>query len=141
VAQFADMPVRTANGAVPAAAEVRDAIIFAGRTTLQAWSIADSGPGKLVGRLERPARRRTHIVIVEIIYSPQSYTVNYLNSTHMNYAPADKTIHPSYNLWVGDLVKNINSNLAALTSGTPAAAGAPATDRSRGDTVTRLAAV
>lgn len=127
VAQFADMPVKTANGAVPSAAEVRDAIIFAGRTTLQAWSIADSGPGKLVGRLERPARRRTHIVMVEILYSPQSYSVNYLNSTHMNYAPADKTIHPSYNLWVGDLVKNINSNLAAITSGAPAAAGAPAT--------------
>jgi hypothetical protein len=122
VAQFSDVPVKTASGATPAAAEVRDAIIFAGRTTLQAWSIADAGPGKLVGRIERQNRRRTHIVMVEILYSPQSYSVSYLNSTHMNYAPAEKTIHPNYNVWVGELVTNINRNLAALTPGAPAGA-------------------
>src|SRR5260221_14178258 len=94
--QFTDLPIKTANGAPPSGADVRDAITYAGSVTIRRWLVTDAGPGKLIGRLEVPTRRRTHIVVVEIRYSPSSYSINYLNSTHMNFNPIDQTIHSSY---------------------------------------------
>jgi hypothetical protein len=125
---FADLPIKTANGAPPSASEVRDSITYAGSVTVRRWHMTDAGPGKLIGRLEVPARRRTHIVVVEILYSPTSYSINYINSSHMNFNPSERTIHSSYGVWVGELVTTIDRNVGNLKpgSGSERAAGAPA---------------
>jgi hypothetical protein len=110
---FVDMPIKTASGVAPSPVEVHDAIVnAASMVPARPWSVTDAGPGKLIGRLQ--TGRRGHVVVVEILYSPQVYSVNYLNSSRMNYRAADRTIHTSYNVWVSELVESINRRLSTL---------------------------
>lgn len=121
MANFVDMPIKTANGAPPSLVEVHDAIVNAASSVpVRPWSVTDSGPGKLIARMQ--TGRRGHVVMVEVTYSPQQYSVNYRNSVHMNYRAADQTIHTSYNVWVQELVENVDRALRALKP--PAAPGA-----------------
>jgi hypothetical protein len=113
MANFIDMPIRTANGAVPSVVEVRDAIVNAASSMpARPWGMTDAGPGKLIARLQ--TGRRGHVVMVEIAYGPRQYSINYRNSVHMNYRASDQTIHTSYNVWVRELVDNIDRAFGAL---------------------------
>jgi hypothetical protein len=83
--------------------------------------MTDSGPGKLMARLQ-VGRKRTHVVVVEIAYSAEKYSIQYRNSVHMNYRDSDKTIHTSYNAWVKELATQIDQEFATLRpAGAPAA--------------------
>jgi hypothetical protein len=121
IANFVDMPVKTASGAPPSPGEVHDAIVNAASSVpVRPWSVTDSGPGRLIARLQ--TGRRGHQVMVEITYSPLLYSVSYRNSVHMNYRASDQTIHTSYNVWVKELVDHIDRALGVLT---PVAGAAP----------------
>lgn len=121
IANFVDMPVKTASGAPPSPVEVHDAIVNAASSVpVRPWSMTDSGPGKLIARMQ--TGRRGHVVMVEITYSPQQYSISYRNSVHMNYRASDQTIHTSYNVWVKELVEHIDRALGALRP--PGAPGA-----------------
>jgi len=128
IGNFVDMPVKTANGATPSLVEVHDAIVNAASgVPVRPWGATDAGQGKLIARLQ--TGRRGHVVVLDITYSPQRYSVTYRNSVHMNYRASDQTIHTSYNVWVRELVEHIDRALGALSpaaaSGTAAAASAP----------------
>lgn len=127
IGNFVDLPVKTANGVAPSPAETRDAIVNAGASVpSRPWTLTDSGPGKLMARLQ-VGRKRTHVVVVEIAYSPEKYSIQYRNSVHMNYRDSDKTIHTSYNAWVRELTAQIDQEFGTLRpAGTPAPAAKPA---------------
>lgn len=127
IANFVDLPIKTANGAPPSMQEARDALVNAGASVpSRPWTLTDSGPGKLMARLQ-VGRKRTHVVVVEIAYSPEKYSIQYRNSVHMNYRDSDKTIHTSYNVWVKELTTQIDQEFGGLRpAGAPTAAATPA---------------
>lgn len=121
IGNFVDMPVKTASGAPPSLVEVHDAIVNAASSVpVRPWGMTDAGQGKLIGRMQ--TGRRGHVIVLDIAYSPQRYSISYRNSVHMNYRASDQTIHTSYNVWVRELVEHIERALGALS---PAAASAP----------------
>jgi hypothetical protein len=61
--------------------------------------------------------RGKHTMRTEIQYSPQNFSVRYLDSTNMNYEPASPSgalIHPNYNKWVQSLVDSIRARVSSL---------------------------
>jgi hypothetical protein len=86
--------------------DVRKAIVRAGSGL--GWQIKDNGPNALIGTL----MLRDHVAIVDIPYSEKHYSINYKNSTNLNYDGT--TIHSNYNGWVQNLSKAINVQLGTM---------------------------
>lgn len=124
IANFVDMPIKTASGAPPSTTEVRDTIVNAASgVPARPWGVTEAGPGKLMARLQ--TGRRGHVVVVEIAYTPEKYSLQYRNSVHMNYRAADQTIHTSYNAWVRELVTHIDKAFGELRPNATTAAQSP----------------
>lgn len=83
--------------------EVKTAIVEAGRA--RGWAMKDIAPG----HLEAELRLRSHVAVVEIKYSPTSYSITYRNSMNLNYDGTN--IHPNYNSWIVNLQRDIESRL------------------------------
>lgn len=92
--------------------DVRKAIEVAclGRT----WLPKEIKPGLIQARL---VVRGKHTVIVEIPYSAETYSINYKDSSNMEYNPEKGKIHPNYNKWVSLLQTDINTNIAKARAG------------------------
>lgn len=78
------------------------------------WDAAPGADGKSV-RATFSARGK-HVVTVDIVPGPNSYSVKYADSVNMHYrveggAPV---IHPSYNQWVDQLIQAIGGELRKL---------------------------
>jgi hypothetical protein len=99
-----NIPVTTSSGKPMSAAQVRTAIIAAG--TSLGWKFADAGAGKLEGTISL----RTHTAVVEIPYSPQTYSIVYKRSE--NLTEANGQIHNNYNGWVQNLDRAIRTEMA-----------------------------
>jgi hypothetical protein len=106
VENFENIPVKAIGGKPLSSAEVRDAIVAA--ATSRQWKIDYVRAGALIGRLNVGGK---HLAEVNILYSPEQYSVVYRDSVNLNYRAADSTIHPSYNRWVKQLVDAINLSL------------------------------
>lgn len=55
--------------------------------------------------------RGKHHIVVDIVYSPNMYTIKHKSTSNMN--EKHGTIHPNYNVWVNTLRQNIDRQLAA----------------------------
>ena len=97
--------VVSAAGKPLSANKVREVIVGAGAGL--GWVIQDAGPGKLVGTIAL----RTHLAVVDIVYSPTSYSITYKSS--VNLKEGGGKIHPNYNGWVMNLNRAIQAQLAA----------------------------
>lgn len=100
-----DAPVSNASGKPLSSDEVRKAIVRAG--TALGWQMNANAPGKIVGTLNV---RSKHTAVVEIPYSPRSYSIIYKSSVNLN--EEDGQIHNNYNGWVKNLARSIDANLA-----------------------------
>jgi hypothetical protein len=66
------------------------------------------------GEIEATLHWRGYTVVVMIHYDRDSYTVEYVRSEKLNYrrnSDGTEEIHPSYNKWVRNLIRYINSSL------------------------------
>ena len=106
VENFENVPVPLQGGKPLTSAQVRDAIVAA--ATTRQWKIDYVRAGVLIGRLNVSGK---HLAEVNILYSPERYSVAYRDSVNLNYRASDQTIHPSYNRWVGQFVDAINLSL------------------------------
>ena len=106
VENFENVPIRTVGGKALSSADVRDAIVAA--ATSRQWKIDYVRAGVLIGRLNVGGK---HLAEVNITYTPQFYSVVYRDSINLNYRASDRTIHSSYNRWVGQFVDAINLSL------------------------------
>jgi len=97
--------VTTASGKALTPDQVRNAILRAGSAL--GWQLKDDGPGKLVGTLQL----RDHTAIIDIPYSPSSYSIVYRSS--VNLQEKGGQIHKNYNGWIQNLTRNINAQLSA----------------------------
>lgn len=98
--------VPSASGKQPTAEQVRMAIVRAGGAL--GWQMKDEGANKLVGTL----MLRTHTAVVEIPYSPTSYSIKYRSSINLDESGGN--IHKNYNGWIQNLTKGINTQLSLL---------------------------
>lgn len=97
--------VVNASGKTLNADQVRTAIVRAGAAL--GWQMKDDGPGKLTGTLQL----RDHTAVVDIPYSPSSYSIVYKSS--VNLRETGGQIHKNYNGWIQNLTRGINAQLSA----------------------------
>jgi len=74
------------------------------------WQMKEQTPGHIVGTLFL----RSHMAKVDITYTLDDYSINYKESTNLNYDASKNTIHKNYNGWVQNLTNAINAQLIAL---------------------------
>ena len=90
----------------PSLDDVGKAIQRAGATL--GWQMKQTKPGHMLGTLNL----RKHVAVVDVNYSAQSYSVNYKDSTELDYD--GQNIHPNYNGWIQNLDKAIKAQLSNL---------------------------
>jgi hypothetical protein len=74
------------------------------------WQMKEATPGHIVGTLYL----RSHVAVVDIVYTLDDYSINYKSSTNLNYNAANNTIHKNYNGWIQNLTNAINARLVNL---------------------------
>lgn len=104
VLNVTDAPVN-ATGQV-SNSDVKKAIISAGAGL--GWQMKEVKPGHIVGTLFL----RKHMASVDIPYSSSSYSINYKDSSELNYDNGN--IHSNYNGWVQNLDRAIQARLVAM---------------------------
>ncbi len=72
------------------------------------WRMKDEVPGEIVGILNL----RKHMAKIKIIYNTENYSINYLDSSELNYDGG--SIHSNYNGWIQNLDKNIQAQIDFL---------------------------
>ena len=90
----------------PSLDDVGKAIQRAGATL--GWQMKQTKPGHMLGTLYL----RKHVAVVDVNYSAQSYSVNYKDSTELDYD--GQNIHPNYNGWIQNLDKAIKAQLSNM---------------------------
>lgn len=93
-------------GKQPTQEQVRAAIVRAGSAL--GWQMKDEGPNKLVATL----MLRTHTAVVDIPYSPTSFSIKYRSSVNLDESGGN--IHKNYNGWIQNLNKGITTQLGLL---------------------------
>ena len=99
VMNVVDAPV----GVTRSAQQVEQAIISAGNSL--GWQMRPSGPGRIEGTL----LLRDHRAVVDIDYSPKTYSIRYKDSSNLHYDGG--TIHKNYNGWIENLDRAIRNRL------------------------------
>lgn len=100
-------PVNTSNSSYDLN-DVTKAIQRAG--TGLGWQMKEQTPGHIVGTLYL----RSHMAKVDITYTLDEYSINYKESSNLNYNATNKTIHHNYNGWIQNLTNAINAQLVNL---------------------------
>ena len=90
----------------PSMDDISKAIVRAG--TGLGWQMTPDRPGHVAGRLAL----RNHVAVVDVDYTPQTYSIKYRDSTNLDYNGT--SIHRNYNGWIQNLDKAIRAQLAAL---------------------------
>jgi hypothetical protein len=88
--------------------QVRDAVIRAGASL--GWIMVKQQPGVVRGTL----RLRTHVAIVDVSFDTSSYSIEYVDSTNLDYSEEKGTIHKNYNGCIQNLDNAIQRELAVL---------------------------
>lgn len=86
--------------------DIKKAIIRAG--TGLGWQMKAKKKGHIVGTLYI----RKFIAVVDINYTPKSYSITYKSSSGLQYD--GESIHKNYNGWVQNLDRRIQSQLTAI---------------------------
>lgn len=89
-----------AVGVSLSAQQLEQAIVAAGDAL--GWQMRPTGPGRIEGTL----LLRDHRAVVDINYSPRSYSIRYKDSSNLHYDDGG-TIHRNYNRWIENLDRAI----------------------------------
>lgn len=113
------VPVTDQTNAVPnvgskplSITDVKKAVMKAALS--RGWQITNDSPGKLRLRLDDNRKAAYHVVI-DVLYTTQSYTLKYVSSDGLRYDEGAKTIHSSYSRWMNMLTKSINKELISAS--------------------------
>jgi hypothetical protein len=105
VQNVSQTPIVT-NKANASTDDIRQAIVRAG--TGLGWQMKTDRPGHVLGTLTL----RTHVAVVDIEYDRKAYSINYKDSTNLEYSGS--TIHKNYNGWIQNLDRAIKAQLSAI---------------------------
>ena len=90
------------------ATDVEKAILRAGGGL--GWVMKKTKDGQIQGTLTL----RKHIAVVSVKYNTKEYSINYVDSTNLDYNAAENTIHSNYNGWIQNLNKAIQVQLSLM---------------------------
>jgi len=107
------VPVYNVTDATVAASKPNPSLDDVGKAVQRAgatlgWQMKQTKPGHMLGTLNL----RKHVAVVDVNYSAQSYSVNYKDSTELDYD--GQNIHPNYNGWIQNLDKAIKAQLSNM---------------------------
>ena len=88
--------------------DIAKAIINAGGSL--GWVMTKKEPGHIVGTLNL----RKHVAVVDITYDNKTYSINYKDSTNLDYDGTE--IHSNYNGWVTNLSNAITNQVGLLSN-------------------------
>ncbi|MEX1994577.1 MAG: hypothetical protein WD929_07945 [Steroidobacteraceae bacterium] len=74
------------------------------------WQCRATKPGEIRAVLHV----RQHMAEARIAFNTESFSITYVNSTELRYNAAKNTIHRKYNLWVTNLITDINGAIALI---------------------------
>jgi hypothetical protein len=103
--------VQSVDGKPLTLEQVKRAVIAGGAS--KQW-IASAQDGD---RIRFTHTRGRHTAIVEVAYTPQSYSIRYVDSTDLNYSAKETggpVIHRTYNNWVSNLRVAIDAALKTV---------------------------
>lgn len=112
IINYDNLAIETGSGKTLQPEQVKHAILAA--AGIKNWSITQQPDGKLLAILSVQGGK--HVIITEIAYASDKYTLNYKDSTNMKYGTRDgeAVIHPFYNKWVLQLKEAIRVELLKL---------------------------
>ena len=88
--------------------DVSKAIMRAGVSL--GWQMQETSPGHITGTLQL----RDHVAVVDVAYDTQSYSIQYKDSTNLQYNADKGEIHKNYNGWIQNLENGIRTQLLNL---------------------------
>jgi hypothetical protein len=100
----------TASGEAPTLEQVKQAIFRA--APVHGWAVREAAPGVMLATLDV---RGKHMVVTEIRYSAEKYSITLVQSNNLNQGmdkDGKNVIHPSYNKWTHTLSDDIRQALA-----------------------------
>jgi hypothetical protein len=68
------------------------------------------------GEIRAVLHLRQHMAEALIAFNAENYSITYVNSSELRYDGAKKTIHRKYNLWVANLINDINAAIATIAA-------------------------
>jgi hypothetical protein len=74
------------------------------------WKCQATKPGEIRAVLHL----RQHMAETLIAFNTESFSVSYVNSYELRYNGVKRTIHRKYNLWVANLINDINAAIATI---------------------------
>ena len=108
--EYDDLPIGSANGKQPSSEQIRKAIVQGGASR---DFVAAAQPGN---KVKLTYSRRDHSLVVEVVFTPKSYSIKYVDSTNLGYGMegGKPVIHPNANKWLNNLRKAIDQQLNRL---------------------------
>jgi hypothetical protein len=112
--------IENAQAPAKSAAQIHDAA----RQGLEfrGWTVLDDKPNEIVAEL---AAREKHSAKIRIPIADGGYSIEYVESTGLDYDPATKGIHHNYNRWVANLKLEIDTRLGLVAPPVPKPQPAP----------------
>lgn len=115
---WAGKPINNLDGQVPpqldgeprGLEEVKTAVITA--CSKRGWMPVIVGPNDIEAEINV---RDKHFAKVKIHFTPETYSIHYLDSKNLDYDSADQTIHRNYNKWVILLGRSISRGFSVQT--------------------------
>jgi glyceraldehyde-3-phosphate dehydrogenase/erythrose-4-phosphate dehydrogenase len=109
IINYDNIAVVTTSGKTTSSEQVKQAIQAA--AAAKNWSLLYQPDGHLQATLS--VQNGKHIIVVDITYASDKYSLIYKNSTQMKYGTLDgqAVIHPFYNKWVHELKEAIRIEL------------------------------
>ncbi len=101
---YAPPQIILAPAADASAQQVRNRIMVAAQGL--GWQVLKDEPGRLELFFDKQGK---HQVTIAVLYAATAYQIEYVNSINLNFTDADGThrIHPNYNRWIRNLIKQI----------------------------------
>jgi hypothetical protein len=103
-----NMPISWNADGKPTPERIQRAIIAG--CAQRGWQCQAVKPGEIRAVLHL----RQHMAEALIAFNTEVFSISYVNSSELRYDAAKKTIHKKYNLWVANLITDINAAIAAI---------------------------
>lgn len=100
------------NAQVPSGltkAEVEKGVVLA--LSKKGWMIKQKSEGKILANIYV----RSHTATIEVKFDEQYYSIDYIDSSNLNYDSKKGKIHKNYNNWIHNIHRLINVSLIEET--------------------------
>jgi len=103
-----NIPIAWNKARMPAIEEIGRAIVTG--CAARGWQCGVTRPGEIRAVLYV----RKHMAESRIVFDTSTFAIDYVNSSELMHDATANTIHRKYNLWVANLISDINSAIAAI---------------------------